>query len=489
MLKQRYPGLFLLATAVLAPWVAVAAGADALLVDHGGKVLATPQVSAIYLGDYWVTRPGASDALHTDVFLQAWLVGPSVPGVLAQYGVGAGSFASSDTVGGASPSQFTDADAQALVQQEIAAGGVVTGDQTVHVVYLPPGTILTFLGATSLGKLGGYHSSYRDAATGKPVYYAVVVYSQGTNGIDFTGNARDNLTIMTSHVLAGALTDPDVGQGTVGWLDDVNGEVGDIAFALSTDAALGDVWVLQNGFAVALLWSNKDGKLDAGTATATIGATATGVTTLSISPATQNAAPGTSVSYTVTNAATAVDALALSVSGLPATVTATFAETSIAPGATTTLTLTIAADATTGTTTTFTVTGTDVVTATETASAILTIGTTPAGAVPPATPVAAADFSMSVTPTSQEMTRGGDVVTYTITTAQIGAGSTTLTLKALHLRSGIKAYLSRTRIAAGETATVTIMAHRDARRRAYEFVLKASSDQADERVTLTVVVK
>jgi hypothetical protein len=87
------------------------------------------------------------------------------------------------------------------------------------------------------------------------------------------------------------------------------------------------------------------------------------------------------------------------------------------------------------------------------------------------------------------MTRGGDLAIYTITTQQVGSGRTTIKLKTLHLRKGVKAYLSATRIAAGETATLAIRARRDARRRAYEFTLKASSDQADERVTLTVVVR
>src|SRR3954470_11217253 len=144
MPKQRAPGVILLTIALLAVGVAVAVGADALVVDHGGTVLSAPQVSAIYLGDFWVTSPGGSDALHTDAFLQAWLAGPSVTDVLAQYRVGAAGFASSDKVRGASPAQFSDADAQALVQQEIAAGRAVNGAQTIHVIYLPPGTVLTF---------------------------------------------------------------------------------------------------------------------------------------------------------------------------------------------------------------------------------------------------------------------------------------------------------------------------------------------------------
>jgi hypothetical protein len=484
MPKERVSGVLLvLVTAVIAAWVAVALAASPLLVDRGGRVLSTPQVSAIYFGDYWSTPQGASDALHLDAFLQAWVAGPSVTGVLAQYRVGSGSFASSDKVGGAAPVAFTDADAQALVQQELAAGRVVSGDQTVHVVYLPPGTILTALGTSSQQKLAGYHGSYLDPGTGAQVLYAVVVYSQGANGLEFGRPAPDNISIISSRVLAGAFTDPDAAQGQTGWLDDVHGEVGDVAFALSSDAALGDVWALQNGFAVVLLWSNKDGKLDAGTADVTIGATATGEQTLSITPSAQEALPGTTVTYTVSNAATSVETLTLTVSALPSTLVATPTDTALAPGASTTLTVTVAADAPLGTTASITVTGAGA-TSTESATATLAIVL----ALSPApTPPAEPDFSLTVTPTSQEMARGGDVATFTIATS--GDPNVTIGLRALHFRKGIKGYLSRRRIAAGETATLTIIARRDARRKTYELVLKGSSDRVDQRVTLTLVVR
>jgi hypothetical protein len=348
---------------------------------------------------------------------------------------------------------------------------------------------LTFEDKSSQQKLGGYHSSYLDAVTGERVYYAVVVYNEGANGLAFTSKAQDNISIVASRVVAGALTNPDAGQGVLGWFDGVHGEVGDVAFALSKDAALGDVWGLQNGFAVVLLWSNKDGKLDAGPVTATIGATATGEQTLSISPASQEAIPGSTVSYTVSNAATSVDSLSLSLSELAETLVGTFGQTVLARGESTTLSVAVAAGAVAGTTTTFTVTGTPTTvnsTALESVTATIAVVTalTPAPAA-----TTAADFSLTVTPTSQEMVRGGEVITFTITTAQVGDGSTTLKLKALHLRRGIKAYLSRTRIAAGETAILTIMAHKDAKRKTYEIVLKGSSDQADQRVPLTVVVR
>ena len=486
--RRRQRGVApLVLVAVLALRVAlVAAAPAAVLTDHGGRVLSSPQVSAIFLGDYWVTSQGANEAFPIDAFLQAWLAGPSVTDVLAQYRVTSAGFSSSDKVPGASPEQFTDADAQALVQEEIAARRGVAGDDTVHVIYLPPDTVLTFQGVTSLGRLGGYHSSYVDPATGNRVYYAVVVYNQGSNGIDLTGIPQDNATIVTSRVLAGAFTDPDVGVSTRGWLDDALGEVGDIAFALSQDRTLRDVFVLQNGFTVVLLWSNKDEKLTAGAATTPPATTPapTATTTLSVTPATQTVAPGGTVIYTVTNPATAAGTLALAVSGLPTGVTGTFTATSLAPGATTTLTITAAADAPL-TTATFTVTGTDGTT-TDSATAAITVSTT-APQTPPAAP--AADFSVTVTPTSQDVSRGGGVAVYTITTTQVGTGAARLKLKTQHVLGSLKAYLSTTRMTAGESATVSIRVHRNTRRKTYDFKLKVSSDTGDQLVPLTLTVR
>src|SRR5687767_8620435 len=122
------------ALVVLATWVAVAEAQQPLLVDRGGRVLATPQVSAIYLGDYWLTAEGASDRARFDAFIPAWLAGPSITDVLAQYRVTSASFTASEIVQGASPVEFPDADAQALIQQELAAGRITGGAEAVHVI-------------------------------------------------------------------------------------------------------------------------------------------------------------------------------------------------------------------------------------------------------------------------------------------------------------------------------------------------------------------
>src|SRR5262249_16792095 len=147
--------------------------------------------------------------------------------ILKEYGVGQGTFSGSTVVNQANPANFTDSDAQALVQKELAAGAIKGGDQTIHTIVLPPGTVLTDGSASSTQGLGGFHGSYNDPATGKPVYYAVIVNSKGSNGIDFTGgNNEDNVSITEGHEWSEAATDPDVAEVNrtgneklLGWYD------------------------------------------------------------------------------------------------------------------------------------------------------------------------------------------------------------------------------------------------------------------------------
>lgn len=484
MQKARDFGFAVVIIALVALWVEVAAAQTPLLVFRGGRVLDTPQVSAIYVGDYWSTSAGLADASSTDAFLGSWTVGPSVTDVLAQYDVQSVAFTGSTPVSGAAPVEFTDADAQALVQQELAAGNVTGGRQAVHVVYLPPGTVLTVQGNSSARKLGAYHSSYVDSSSGLRVYYAVVVYNEGTNGIDVTGDARQNISIMSSRALAGTFTNPDT-TGVLGWFDDIHGEVGDVAFSISADLA--DVFTLQSGFAVVLLWSNKDGKLTAGSAGATTAATATGDGTLSITPATQEALPGTTITYTVANAASATDTLTISLSGLPETITGTLGTKSLAPGASTTLTLDVAADATTGVTTTFTITGLSAAFVSESVSATVSVVETLSEQTAPVV----ADFSFAVTPAAQDMIRGGPVATFVVATAPADAEaeSPRLKVKVVGLQRGLKAYISRSKITAGDAVTVTIMAHRNARLREYAFSIKVASDRLDVLAPVTVTLQ
>jgi hypothetical protein len=81
----------------------------------------------------------------------------------------------------------------------------------------------------------------------------------------------------------------------------------------------------------------------------------------------------------------------------------------------------------------------------------------------------------------------GEVAVFTVTTT--GDPNVTIKLKVLHQRKGIKAYLSRKRIAAGETVTVTFIARRDAKRRTYDLEVQGRSDDGQVLAPLTLTVR
>jgi hypothetical protein len=190
----------------------------------------------------------------------------------------------------------------------------------------------------------------------------------------------------------------------------------------------------------------------------------------------------------VSSAASAADTLALSVSGLPANVTGTLAQTSITPGGTTILTIAVAAGAANATLT-FTVTGTGATT-TQSASATLVVGTGSATAETPAatTVVPTADFVLSVTPTTQNITAGGEVIRFTISSQPTFRPPTRITLQAQHLPHGINAYLSPKVITTGQSATLTLLAHQDPPRGSHDITIKGSSRRGVQRITVTIVI-
>lgn len=253
---------------------AAGAGSGPRLINNGGKVLTTPSIDNIYLGTYFTTTQGKSDAAHQDAAAKAWVTSGN-EGLLKQYGVGQGKFVGSTVVSKATPKTFTDANGVALVKQLLASGAIKPGDQTIHTINLPPGTVLKDGSATSKDGLGGFHGSYTDPKTGKEVYYAILANNKGSNGIDFTGNRQDNNSIVASHEWSEAATDADValvnrtGDGSkLGWYDNTNGEIGDIPINISNDPNLKDVWGREGGFAFQKEWSNKDNRTMLTTTTA-----------------------------------------------------------------------------------------------------------------------------------------------------------------------------------------------------------------------------
>lgn len=75
------------------------------------------------------------------------------------------------------------------------------------------------------GAFGGWDAAWR-AAT---IRYAVIAYPVGTVGNCSMGvSATDQMTSVTSHELAEAVTDPDVNYARMGWYDPRLGEIADM---------------------------------------------------------------------------------------------------------------------------------------------------------------------------------------------------------------------------------------------------------------------
>jgi hypothetical protein len=121
--------------------------------------------------------------------------------------------------------------------------------------------------------LGGYHGSIH--LRGRTIYYAVGVYSEGTNGIAVFGDPWKNVCAVMYHELCEARTDPDVEDAIragdspravdfLGWYSPHGGEIGDIPL----DEAGGRIGAVikevplttgEEKVPVQLMWSNAVG--------------------------------------------------------------------------------------------------------------------------------------------------------------------------------------------------------------------------------------
>jgi hypothetical protein len=236
---------------VLAPLQTAAAGEN--LQFFGGRTLARLEWTHVYLG-----RWAAEDRKRLDAAIPAAMADARLNGVLAQYfpketveSVFRG------THPGPVPQARLDKAAVERVVKALRLPGVAT-------LLLPPGVVLLDGQVTSEQGLGGYHGSVAGH------YYAVAVYSEGTNGIVAFDEPWKNVCATVYHELQEARTDPDVEdairtgkESYLGWYSPRGGEIGDIPIAESG----GDLSTVMKEVPLAdgsgtvpvqLLWSNKD---------------------------------------------------------------------------------------------------------------------------------------------------------------------------------------------------------------------------------------
>jgi hypothetical protein len=115
---------------------------------------------------------------------------------------------------------------------------------------------------TSEHGLAGYHGSVGGR------YYAMAVYSEGTNGIVAFDEPWKNVCATVYHELQEARTDPDVEDAIrtgdnkhLGWYSPRGGEIGDIPIATEPLQDVMREVKLADGSGtvpVQLMWSNRD---------------------------------------------------------------------------------------------------------------------------------------------------------------------------------------------------------------------------------------
>ncbi len=202
------------------------------LTDHGGAVLASVQVQAVYLGSSWNASPISTTVF--DSFLNSLVSNtPSgqAPYLAMLHNAGfAGVTGNGSALTGVQdnvnvPSTITDSQIQADLQAEIRSSAVQQPNtQTLYEVFVQPGAVVSIgNNETSVNTFLAYHSSF--SANGALVRYAVVPF-HGTAGNAQAPwlNQLDSMTVAASHETAEAITDPDGHT----YYDRSGNEIGDV---------------------------------------------------------------------------------------------------------------------------------------------------------------------------------------------------------------------------------------------------------------------
>jgi hypothetical protein len=199
----------------------VGAAVGPKLTYRGGPLIANVQVTTIFWGSAWAGDPLRA---QLDAFFD-FVVTSSLIDQLAEYNVagftiGHGSHAASVLVSGNPPSTVDDTQIQTFVASQISSGAVPAQNaNSLYFVFVPSGVTVTLQGSSSCQAFCGYHNT-----PDNKLFYALMPYAD-CPGCQLGPSVFDSMTVIASHELCEAITDPIPGQG---WYDDANGEIGDI---------------------------------------------------------------------------------------------------------------------------------------------------------------------------------------------------------------------------------------------------------------------
>jgi hypothetical protein len=195
---------------------------------HGGPLLSHVEVHNVFYGQSWTSYDSwglmrySLDKFQSDITQSPYMA------MLGEYGVGRGQFGGYDQTNDALGGSVNESQIQGMLTREILSGNVPweTGQQ-LYFVYLPPNVRSAWDQANSTV---GHHGSFVLPLWpyNSTVYYAVITHPTGNTGFSSSLNVFQNLTEVSSHELAEAVTDPDIRQvntntdwtnSHLGWID------------------------------------------------------------------------------------------------------------------------------------------------------------------------------------------------------------------------------------------------------------------------------
>jgi hypothetical protein len=228
---------------------------------HGGDVLPNVAVQGVYYGSDWGNNQTLFDQTGALEGYLGNIVNSPYMDMLnnAGYGVGRG-HADPGVIVDANPDKtqwLTDTqirnDLAGELNSPTSAFQPPDGNR-LYVVYVEPGVAIQndhYNNINSQVNFYGYHDSFTAnvGGTDQNIRYAVVAYPGGINGADSRLSTFDQLTAVTSHEIAEAVTDPDASSNPAWYDDGLNQEIGDVT-------ANQDVYV--NGYAVQRIADQND---------------------------------------------------------------------------------------------------------------------------------------------------------------------------------------------------------------------------------------
>jgi hypothetical protein len=201
-------------------WAKPGGGSAQNLVNHGGPVIASATVIAIYWGSQWSTGTGASTASTMNGFFQSFGSTGEYKTV-EQYGIQTGLGADSWFDASNPPTNVTDAAVQGEVVKYLKAIGSIGDSNTIYEVFLPSTSYASYGSSDSCGgpnlQFCAYHSNFSYGTTGgtTDVKYASMPYPS-CSGCHASGFFPvQDLQHFACHETREAVTDPD---GTA-WYD------------------------------------------------------------------------------------------------------------------------------------------------------------------------------------------------------------------------------------------------------------------------------